>query len=428
MTRQRGMAVLLVLGVTTILAGLAADFAFQSRVAIRLADAEVRRLQAEYLARSAINFLRLELVQEKQLKSVIQKLSNGSINPKVPLCKQFPLSTELLRGFFGVSATGVAEDDAAAAQDDGQKKGGDSEVITSFDTAEAAKFLRFTGNFSAACEDESAKLNLNVFANLKPEDATIGGLNAYDRQKVTLTNFLMTPGVRTLFGEETEAPQLIAEAVRNIADWVDANDQVNQAPGVAGGSERDPYRDRDSTFKMRNGKMLTVDEAYVIAGVSDEWFTPLRKYLTVYGGSKINICTAEPPVVESLLVSYAANNARIPDIAPDNRETLDAAVDAVAMECTGLSPSVGSITQAVEAVLMGGVGLAGATEPPASAGATAGGGLAELITVDAGTLRLIGTGTVPTLGGREISVTIEAVLDTKETDPKKWKMMYWNEE
>lgn len=433
--RERGMAVMMVLGITTILAGLASQFAFQSHVAMRLAEGELQHLQAEYLARSAVNFLKLEIVKEKQLKSVIQQLSKGSINPKVPLCRQFPLSTALLRGFFAVPAAGEAAAENKTDEDSGapaEKVGSGKEIVTSFDTAAAAKFLHFTGDFSAECEDEAAKFNLNGFFGLKPDEVTIGGLNAYDRYKVTLLGFLLTPDARPLFGDDAEAPAKAAEVVRNIADWVDANDQVNQSPGAAGGSEQDAYRERDGNFRTRNGKMLTLDEAYLIAGVSDEWFTPLRKYFTVYGGAKINICTADQRVVEALLTSYAANNPRIPDITADTQELLTAAVEQVAIDCTGMNPSVAAVTQDVEAILMGGSGPSAdvpiATGTGTAGAATAGGGLAELITIDTGVLRLVGTGQVPGSGGREMAVRIEAVVDTKETDPKKWKMLYWREE
>lgn len=424
LVNKRGVAIILVLGAIAILTGLAADFGLNAQVQARLATAERDRLQAEYLARSAVNFLQLLMVKERALKSTISQLSQGAIDPAMPLCKQFPMSTALLRGLFGLTDGAASADEAAPAPQS-------NELVTAFDTAAASEFLSFRGDFEAECDDESSKFNLNVFAGLKSTEETIGGLNRYDRYKQMLVRFLLTPQVVTLFGDDAE--ERAGEVVRNIADWVDTDDMINERPGVAGGSELAQYSGRDAV-KVRNGKMVTLDEAYLIAGVSDDWFTPLKPYLTVYGGEKINICTAAPPVVEAVIISYAANNQRIPPVSPENRDLLKTVFEGIERSCAAPNASVQQITQVVESILTGQGAPADAAPvvagqpPPAAAGqAAAGGAFADLIDTATGPFRLIGIGRVGS-ASREITRRLEVVLNTKDNDPKKWKVLYWKME
>ncbi|MBI2343234.1 MAG: general secretion pathway protein GspK [Deltaproteobacteria bacterium] len=428
--RQRGVAIILVLGAITILSALAVDFGLESDIQMRLALAERDRLQAEYLARSGINFLRLLMVKEASLKGMITQLSGGAIDPTIPICKQFPLSTEMLRALFGLGASGAPAEEGTPTESGEEGEAAEGRLITAFDTAAAAEFLSFRGDFEGECADESGKLNLNVFAQLNPLEATIGGMNRYDRAKFTLQQFLERAEVKALFGDHPE--EQIADAVRNIADWIDPDDAINDRPGVQGGAEHSAYNERDTDFHIRNGKMVTLDEAYLVAGVTDEWFAPLRPYLTVYGKEKLNICLAEPAVIEALVLSYAANNDRIPPVSRENTELIQRVLDAIATLCAELQPSVQTITQQVEAILMG-QAVDAETGAPTGAGpttpsATAGGTFADWIDLAGGPYRLIGTGRVPSSGGRETVVTIELVLDKSAQDPQQWKLLYWNME
>ncbi len=417
---QRGVALMLVLGTITILTSLVADFGMQSQIQVRLALADRDRLQAEYLARSAINLTRLLMVKERGLKQVISQLSNGAIDPKMPLCTQFPFSTEMLRGLLGINGEGssvVADESATPATD--------QTVITAFDREAAADFFSFRGDFDTECHDESGKFNLNIFASLDPSEKTIGGLNPYDSQKHILMELLRRPAVKVLLGEDSETR--IPEVVRNIADWIDTNTLINESPGVQSGSEMSVYSKRGADFIMRNGKMATMDEAYLIEGVTDDWFAPVSSMLSIYGRDKINVCTAEPMLVESLVLSYAANNARIPPINPDNKELLDTIVATITADCAGLNPSPQIITQHVEGLLTG-------QASPSSGGnntvAAAGGAFSDMIDLNPGPFEIVGTGKVLTrhnVDGSEqwTKVRIVTILDNESNDPAKWKTLYW---
>jgi general secretion pathway protein K len=418
---RRGVAIILVLGAITIMSGLAVDFGFNSEVQLRLALAGRDRLQSEYLARSGVNFLHLLMVKERAFKDKIAQLSQGAIDPKIPICKQFPLSTELLRAIFASGALG-----GGGSEGEGGEEGEEAaepateKMVTSFDVSKAKEFLQFRGDFDGACEDESGKMNLNYFAALKSEEKTIGGPNTYDRFKGTIMQLMLQKDVRKLFGKRPE--QRVVELVRNIGDWIDVDTNMNERPGVSGGAERSIYSERGPDFKIRNGKMTTLDELYLVEGVKDSWFGPLRPFFTIYGKEKVNICTSEPVVIEALIMSYAEGNARVPAVNPKNRKLIDSVVDGVSEACGGEKPTPASIAKVVEGLLAG----QGAETTAASGAAAAGGTFADLLEITGGPYRLVGTGRVIAGQDREVSARIEMVIDTSDKDPKKWKRLYWN--
>lgn len=81
---ERGVALLLVVVSIAILAAVAADFAYSSRVDLELAVHERDALRAEYLAKSGLGMSRLLLQFQKQLDTSMQNLAAtlpiGSIN------------------------------------------------------------------------------------------------------------------------------------------------------------------------------------------------------------------------------------------------------------------------------------------------------------------------------------------------------------
>lgn len=442
---RRGIAVILVLGTLVLLSGLAVDFGFNTDVQYRLALAERDRLQAEYLARSASNFMRLILAKERALKAVIVQLSGGSISPVVPLCKQFPFSTELLRSVFamaGAAAESVGADGTKgkttaagkAATDKGAKPAPESgRMVTIFEQQVAKDFLPVEGDFSADCEDETGKFNLNIFATLNPLEPVFGGMNRYDRFKLTLADFLNSEAILKLLDEDEDAArEAAAKIARNLADWVDPDETINEPGGAQGGAETGEYREQEEGFKLRNGAMLSLDEAYFVAKVDPAWFPQLAPHLTVWGGDKVNICTADDATITALVAGYAAANQRIPKLTADNRDAvLQQIAKRVATDCTGQQPSVAGIASAVESILMnpGAAAPSGTTTaetlPTGTTGATAGGGFADLITINARIFKIVATGRVPSGQDREVTATMELVLDTKDNDPKKWAVLYW---
>ena len=57
----------------------------------------------------------------------------------------------------------------------------------------------------------------------------------------------------------------IKKIVNNIADWVDSNDRINEAPGIAGGYEDSEYDKSD--YKVKNGRFLSIAELLLVARI-----------------------------------------------------------------------------------------------------------------------------------------------------------------
>jgi hypothetical protein len=222
-----------------------------------------------------------------------------------------------------------------------------------------------------------------------------------------IVNFLKQERFKKLF--DRDELDEIGEVVGNIADWADKNDLINEMGYTTRGSEEGLYKDDDQQ-KPKNAKFLSLDEVHLVAGVDDTWFVPLEDMFTVYGDNKINVCLAEDDVVWSLIVSYANQNQGITPLDPRNTEARKKLLDAVKLNCTSAQPQASKIAADLDAAL----GITSGDQPQGS------GGFANFITTEPRFYSLKLTGQVG-----ETVVNIKTVLDIKDTDPKKWKMLYY---
>lgn len=425
--REKGMALILVLGAISIMTAMAIEFAYNTNVNYHLAQNELDRLKAQYLAQSAYRFMQVELKFDRMFRQVVQTQNLGQFlgaNANLPLCQQFPMSTALIRAVF-LSGEGAAELPPELKK-----------MVTMGEESDAAEFLKFDGDFDGECADEATKINLNYFYGLNPlQKPPEGGHNPYDTFKISLMNFLGVEAYKDAF---EGANVKVQDAVRNIGDWVDTNEMINELDGVEAGPEMILYDRLGKGYPVKNGKFTTLDEAYLVDGVVDAWFAPLQKEFTVYGdGGLVNVCAADDAVVQSIIRRYVEANPNLPPIKINEPETMGKLVDAVHEGCAmgGLGDQLKQqIAQSLDTAIGVAAGTtpegttpAGGTTGGATAGGTAGGtagraagGFASYITTEPRYFNLILTGAVG-----DTTVRIKAVLDVKEADPKKWKLLYW---
>lgn len=421
LSNQSGIALMIVLAAITILTAVATEFAYNTNVNYHLALNEKERLQAYFLAESAIKLMELELKLEKQLRSTMSSSAAAGMivgNLSGPLCQQFPLSTGLIRGMFlGQPLEGEAGEEGG--------EGGEAAAFISGMQVDAAKeFLDFEGDFEGGCEDESAKFNLNMFAGKEPGQQVLSGYNSYDKVKLMLISLLSRPEFTKLFPEDDK--EKVGELARNIADWVDKNESINELGATTTGSESSLYPAGIAEYGVKNGKYLTLDEIYMVAGVADDWFTPIKNRFTIYGGDKLNVCLAGDEMIAALIVQYANTSPNIPDVNPGDKQRMKILVDVVKNGCMGVNPNVSEIAAALDAALgVAGAAVSGGTASDTTGGTASGatGGFADLITTESRYYSLVGTGVVG-----DTEVRIKAVLDTKEAQPNRWKFVYWRVE
>lgn len=399
---ESGVALMIVLAAVTLLTAVSTDFVYKTNISYHLAVNQKERMQAYFLAESAIKLMELEIKLEKELRSQAAAAGAAATGDfSAPLCQQFPLSTSLIRSMF----MGQPTPEAAAA---GEEEGERAAFIGAMQVETAEEFLDFEGDFEGTCADESAKFNLNIFAGKNPKQEVLSGFNSYDQAKQLLIGLLANPAYKMLFPEDS--PEKIGEIARNVADWVDIDDAINEPGGATTGSENSQYPPGITEYGVKSGKFLTLDEMHKVAGVKDDWFLPIKDRFTIYGDTKLNVCLAPDEMVAALIVQYANSKTDIPAINPANKAQMSNLVSVVKNGCTGASPKVEDIAKALD----GALGVAGST------GA---GSFASQITTESRYYSFAGTGIV---GNTEVKIT--AVIDTKEPTPTRWRMVYWRVE
>lgn len=401
---------MMVLGSLLILSTIAVEFAYNSHISYEIASSERDRLQAYYLARSALNLIRLELKVERQLRAqlagLLKNLSGSGVTSD-PLCKQLPFSTGLLKGLASGALLGGGGGGEPGGEEEGaEEKGKVPEEAKMVEGAE--EFLDFGGDFEVVCDTEERKINLNVFRTSPlPAAGTAGGpLSLYDDQKNMLFALLSQKEFDPIFGGGGK-PDEIRKVVNAIADWADRDDRINESPGVSGGSEDSDYTGTGTTYKVKNGKYATPAELLLVAGVGDDLYQKLSPQVTVYGDNKINLCQASDELVRAFAFRYSQSTPGITPINREDEDKLNTIVEAVRMACSDPAPTPANVAGAI-ATAMGAAGAAG---------------LDKQITTTNRFYRVEATGQV-----QESRVKITAVLDTAPTNPNLWKTLYFRVE
>lgn len=408
MRNQKGFALILVLGALVVLTTIAVEFAYKTRAAYDVASARRDRLQAYYLARSALQLGRLELKGEKQLRaqiaSLLQELPRSGVTSD-PLCKQLPLSTGFIQGI----ASGALLDGLTGQGEEEAKE----EEAAPVPEERGEGFLNFEGDFEMTCDTEERKINLNLFradpapvpGSVPPGNPTAAS-SLYEEQKTALFSLMSQKEFEPIFGDK---PDEIRKVVNAIADWADRDDRINEAPGVSGSDEGSLYEGPDVAYKIKNGKFTSLPEILLVAGVGDDLYRLLSDNLTVYGDSRINLCQASDQVIKAFVARFAQGRlggVSIPlDYADEQRWT--AVTEAVRQACDTPSPQPAQVANAVA----GALGLTNAA------------GMAGQITTTNRFYRLEAVGNV-----KESEVKIIAVLDTGQANPQMWKTLYYRVE
>ena len=115
-------------------------------------------------------------------------------------------------------------------------------------------------------EDENAKFNINSILSVRPYT-----------QRTPLTN------LQKLFEYLNINPKLALV----IADWIDPDNEPR--PGLT-----------DSENNAKNALLQSIDELKLIPGITKDVFSKISPYITVFGNNKININTAQLPVLRVL--------------------------------------------------------------------------------------------------------------------------------
>lgn len=435
---QKGIALLMVLSTLMILTTAIVEFTYTSRINYQLAVNAKERLQAYYLARSALNFSKLILKYNKEAEKLIESAgSQASSLGLEPLYKMIPLSSELIRGVASGQVTELfqttgadetsdpsdpSQDELALAEEGETVQDEDKSAEEKVEAKpsllaqdEAEKFLSFEGDFSAEITEEQTKFDLNKINGI------VSNTKAYDQRKKMFLAFLMNPKFEKLFENHSRDAEALVHA---LSDWVDPNGVINEFEGVEQGDEDSLYTGQH--YPVKNGKMMTLSEMRLVAGMDDALYQELEKDMTVYpAGDKMNICLGNEDWLSALIYFYTHEAGCASPVDYEDEEKLKELQEAVLSGCpdvdvmaTLLNTNLGLVAGNDEIT-----DTEETSDQQDTSGASVNGcafQFKDLITGDNNIFKIKAIGTV---GETELTLTV--VLNVDQSDPTQWKYYYY---
>ena len=281
-TKERGIALVMVMGAIAILTVMLAEFQDETSAELAAATAQRDSIQAEYMARSAVNLSRLLIASEPTMRKAIAPLF-AFMKRTPPQLPVWEFSDRLLGAF----------NDEEASKDFSRTVGVDVSL---------GKNLGMKGGrYELVIVDEDSKINLNLGA-------------ANEIAHIRLANEIMAligpVQYNALFDQRDGAGQFNdrISTCQALIDWADFDeaayncDLTQQASGAQSSGVEDAwYQLLPKPYKRKNAPYDSLEEAHMVRGVSEDfWATfvdpdpakPGKRVVTVWGQGAINVNTA----------------------------------------------------------------------------------------------------------------------------------------
>jgi len=268
-TGERGAALLLVMVAVAVLTALAVDLAYESRVSLRIAANARDELRAAALAEGGVALSRLVLSLQQQIDA-IPSAPGAPALPRPQLWRLIPVGDGLAAGLFG----GPAEAPRAAAPEGGA--------------------LPRAEGFDVDIDDEARKVNVQLEA-LGTSSALLGA------QVRALYQLVCDPRWDALFDRDDANGLRVSrqDLLVYLRDWVDPLDVASAlAAGFPAGGceivipaspfedgfgdENFPYDRGEDRYRVKNARMDSLAELYLVAGVTDAFMAAFGDAITVY--------------------------------------------------------------------------------------------------------------------------------------------------
>jgi general secretion pathway protein K len=294
--RERGAALIMVLGSLVILSVMLAESQDQMSTEFASALSDRDALKAEYAAKSAINLARLLIAAEPTVRDaagVLLAALGGGKAPQIPVWE------------FAPQILGAFSDDVGAAE---------FRALTNSDVSGGDGLGLDGAGFEIRIVDEDSKIGLNN-----------AGRSSFGAQNVArqLMGLIGGPQYDPLFDRRNEAGEYSSrlDTCSAIIDWVDANQDMENceatAMNTATGAEDSHYRNLPDPYQRKNAAFDSLEELRLVRGVGDDfWATfvepdpsdPSQRPVSIWSQGRININTTNPLT----LLSYICANA-VPD-------------------------------------------------------------------------------------------------------------------
>jgi general secretion pathway protein K len=336
--RERGVALLVAIASIAILTAIGVELAYETRVSLQLAANARDELRATYLAKSAVSVSRLVLYFQHRLDTMGAMQIPGLQTPgggarlSLRLWDLVPLDSSAAALFLGGEpgagrreAHGRAGAAAGAAAAPGPGAGPQAGAA-----GERRLFGDAEGSFHATIEDEERKINVRQLSGL--------GIQPY-AQAVRFARLVQDPKYDFLFDQDDANGIRVSRkdllgALKDFEDEDETSDAFTDNPAKpfenGFGDENGVYDRLPDRYKAKNAPFDSLDELYLVAGVSDAFMAAFGERLTVYPdvNATINVNTSDPQqlMVNALLMADPPGVPQTPMLDPAFMQKLGAAL------------------------------------------------------------------------------------------------------
>jgi general secretion pathway protein K len=297
-TRERGVALIMVLLSIVVLTVFATEVQQESSTTMASAISARERLKAEYAARSAVNLTRLLIATEPTIRAAVAPMymlinqGKGEV-PQIPVWEfidqvlgpyNCPEKAEGFAQFAGVD-TSTSEN-----------------LGLSDDTC-----------FDIVVVDEDAKINVNTAA--RPD--IISATQVATQLLALMSGEQYNPLFEALDSDGQQSDR--ATICGALIDWADSDEDVelcdlSTQASTSRGVEDNYYQSIGLPYFRKNAGYDSLDELRMVRGMGDDlWATfvdpkpddPKKRNLTVWGQGKINVNTANAQTLLALVCGGA---------------------------------------------------------------------------------------------------------------------------
>ncbi|WP_394848810.1 type II secretion system protein GspK [Pendulispora brunnea] len=299
--RERGIALIMVLGAIAVLTVMLAEFQDETSTELAAALADRDGVQAEYMARSAVNLSRLLLAAEPTMRTAVA--------PLFMMMKKTPPQLPVWE--FSDRILGAFNDQEGAASFAGS---------VGVDLSAGKNLGMPGGRFEISIVDEDSKINVNLGA-------------ANDMAHLRLAREIMgliAPLQYSPMFEKKDTTGAVHDRLSvcaAIIDWADLDEgmfdcNVQQTAQARSAGVEDAYYQLLPTkpYRRKNAPYDSLDELRMIRGVNEDfWATfidpepdnPKKRIMTVWGQGAVNVNTANAQTLLAIVCSGAQADTAI---------------------------------------------------------------------------------------------------------------------
>jgi len=308
---EEGVALIIAITTVAILAVMLTDMHETTGTAFAVSTSQRDAVQAEYMAKSALNLTRLLIGKEPEVRRFIDPLYRAATGNPAPQLPVWNFVDDLLSPFC------TPEDQR------------DTLMQLGIDFGDTTGFDDLPGECHVVAVSENGKINVNDPLFLDGERAR----DAVADQLFALTGgYLPESPYDALFSREDQTGTVTTrlDLVAAIVDWWDRDIQrTDFDPGArktrtgGTGTEDDSvYQLLDDGYRNKNAPLDSIEELRLVRGFNDDfWATfvepipndPASRILTIYASGLVNVNEASPEVLLGRVCAYASESTLCAD-------------------------------------------------------------------------------------------------------------------